>query len=187
MDPVTPQAESTKRSGWRRRVLLVLGIAAAVVVAGLALLIGGGLALERIDAMSGGIPLPDGFPSDFPVYPGATAESTEWDSSQQQGRILWLSTHSKAQIVEYYNKQLAQGDWEDRPADATTTDPRILFRRKSQPTYGGTLTIHRNPFNGVTRVSVEMAAQYWKAPVACLCPSRENKSAPHRGDGTPTI
>jgi hypothetical protein len=164
MDPVTIQAGSTRRSGWRRRALLVLAIGAGVVVSGFALLVGGGLALERIDAMSGGIPLPDGFPSDFPLYPGASAENTAWDSSQQAGEVLWLSTDSTAQLVEYYNKQLAQGDWENRPADPKATDPQILFRRKSQPADGGTLTIHRNPLNGVTRVSVEMSSHYWKVP-----------------------
>jgi len=149
-----------------RHVILIAAIALGFVgFAGLILMlvIGGPSVLERIDATSGGIPAVDGFPADFPVYAGASLQSSGWDSTSSGGYAIWLSTGSKKQLVAYYNAALAQGDWQDKEADFHVARPQILFRRASQPTYGGTLSLQTNKLNGVTRISVEMSPDYWKA------------------------
>jgi len=147
-----------------RRVLLIGAIVLGVVAFGLLVAIGGPLALERIDASSGGIPSPDGFPSDFPVYANASLQISGWDSASSSGYAMWLSTGSKKQVIAYYNAALAQGDWQNRPVDPQVSKPQIPFRRASQPTYGGVLSFQTNPLNGVTRISVDMRPDYWHAP-----------------------
>jgi hypothetical protein len=146
-----------------RRTLRVVAFVAGLLSLGFLLLVGGSNALERIDAMSGGIPSPANFPADFPVYSKAALNRWTWDSTQLSGTAMWVTTDSRNQVTTYYNQALAQGDCQDRAADLNAAIPRISFKRRSQPTYGGILTIQRNWLNGVVRISVEMGAGYWKA------------------------
>jgi hypothetical protein len=141
---------------------------AAAILAGVAsvvfmLTIGYPTILERIDASSGGIPAPDGFPADFPIYANASVTISGWDSTTSGGEVVWLSTGSKKEVIAYYNHALAMGDWQSRSADPQRTQPQIPFRRASEPTYGGVITFKTNPLNGVTRIWVEMKPDYWKA------------------------
>jgi hypothetical protein len=158
------QSASSPARRVRRRVILigaiVLGVIGFVIMMGIA----GPIALERIDASSGGIPTPDGFPADFPVYANASVSISSWDSTTSGGFIVWLSTGSKKEVIAYYNDALARGDWQSRSADPQRTQPQIPFRRASEPTYGGVITFKTNSLNGVTRISVEMKPDYWKAP-----------------------
>jgi hypothetical protein len=148
-----------------RRVILIGAIVLVVVGFVIMMAIGGPIALERIDATSGGIPSPDGFPADFPVYANASLQISGWDSASSSGYLMWLSTGSKKQVIAYYNAALAQGDWQNRPADPQVSKAQIPFRRASQQTYGGVLSFQTNPLNGVTRISVDMRPDYWPAPL----------------------
>jgi hypothetical protein len=159
MSVVEPSAPARQRP---RRLILIGTIVLAFVAVVLGIVIAGPSALERIDAGSGGIPISDGFPADFPVYGSASLQSSGWDSATSSGFAEWLSTDSPKQLVAYYNAALAKGDWEDKPSDLAAAKPQILFRRSSQRTYGGTLSFQTNALNGVTRIDLEMGPNYWK-------------------------
>jgi hypothetical protein len=162
MEHPSQSASSHPRRG-SRRVLRIAALAVGLLSLVLLLFIGGSNALERIDASSGGIPAPADFPTDFPVYAAAGLQSWTWDATSSSGSAMWLSTDSKKQVVAYYNAALARGDWQDRVADVNQSIPQIQFRRRSQSTYGGVVKIQTNWLNGVTRISVEMSARYWRA------------------------
>lgn len=157
------QSRSAQPRRGSRRLIRIAVLAVGLLALLLMLFIGGSNALERIDASSGGIPAPAGFPTDFPVYAGASLQSSAWDESLSSGSAMWLSTDSKKQVIDYYNAALARGDWQDAAADVTASIPQIRFRRMSQPTYGGLLKVQTNWLNGVSRISIEMGPGYWKA------------------------
>jgi hypothetical protein len=154
-----------------RRVILIGAIVLGVVAFVLMVAIGGPIALERIDASSGGIPSPDGFPADFPVYANASLQMSDWDSTSSSGYVMWLSTGSLEQVIAYYNAALAQGDWQNRPADPHVSKAQIPFRRAGQQTYGGVLSFQTNPLNGVTRISADLSPDYWHAPLPSPTPT----------------
>jgi hypothetical protein len=157
------QSGTSQPTRGSRRVIRIVALAVGLLALVLILFVGGSNALERIDASSGGIPAPAGFPTDFPMYPDARLQSWTWDATSSSGSAMWLSTGSKKQVVAYYNAALARGDWQDRVADVNVSIPQNPFRRMSQPTYGGALKVQTNWLNGVTRIWVEMSPRYWKA------------------------
>src|SRR5947209_195284 len=97
---MNPSAQLPLKPPSRRRRLMRIGlIAIGVVLLLIAVVVGGANALERIDATSGAIPPPAGFPTDFPVYPNANLQLAAWDPSSSSGNARWLSTDSKKQVL----------------------------------------------------------------------------------------
>ena len=65
-----------------------------------------------------GTPLPEGFPKDVPIYPGAKVEhSFEF----QQGKPLFVELEADdgvAQVAEHYKTKLQENGWEMQPGAA---------------------------------------------------------------------
>ena len=106
------------------------------------------LAVLAVLALSGcyiyGKPTPANVPSDFPVYPGADPTSQIYgapplaDGSKNRSErydITWRSDDSGGKLFAFYKDGLAKGDWVEQSA----TGQLIIFTRKSNPAWGGTV------------------------------------------------
>lgn len=160
-----PVAAPRPRRSTGRRVLLIVAIATAVMLelGGIGIL--GYNALLRLDASSGsGAPLPAAFPSDFPIYHPAALELMSSDGS---GATLecdgqWLTTDSLDKILRFYEQKLKVADWEHGPVDRQSLHASMPFRRASDRSYGGVLTLGLNWLNQVGTIEVVMQPHYWK-------------------------
>jgi hypothetical protein len=83
----------------------------------------------------GGSAIPSGFPADLPVYAGATLQSS---STSPHLIASWKTSDADSKVATFYNAQLNSGDWKIQDTAGPTT---IDFTRKSDPKYGGTVTI----------------------------------------------
>lgn len=57
--------------------------------------------------------LPSGFPSDFPVYPGARLTSS-WTAGGENSKgtsVVWESSDAVSKITDYYQKELVVKGW----------------------------------------------------------------------------
>ena len=122
-------------------------------------------ALLRLDASSGsGAPLPPAFPSDFPIYHHAALELMSSDGSGATFECdgQWLTTDSLDNILRFYEQKLSVADWEHGPVDRQSLHARMPFRRASDRSYGGVLTLGLNWVNQVVPIEVVMQPHYWK-------------------------
>lgn len=57
--------------------------------------------------------LPDGFPSDFPIYPGAKLTSS-WTTASEDSKgvsVVWETTDSVTQVKSFYKDKLTASGW----------------------------------------------------------------------------
>lgn len=57
--------------------------------------------------------LPDGYPSDLPIYPGAKLTSS-WSTSDDDSKgmsLIWGTNDSIGQVADYYKKELEAKGW----------------------------------------------------------------------------
>jgi hypothetical protein len=95
---------------------------------------------EKIHVASGekGVALPDDFPKDVPVYPGATIN---FSSKTREGMLLMLkSTESPEKIKQYYEKETKQQGWEENENTVAMDKITILGFKKGDRTL--TVTIN---------------------------------------------
>jgi len=124
--------------------------AALIVAAGLGLLAVSGCnpAAHQLPGM--GTPEPASVPADFPVYPAAVATNQSYGRLPSPGAtskdrrefddITWATDDSGAKTFAFYKAGLAKGDWVEQSAVADSKGGGlIIFTRKSNPSYGGTI------------------------------------------------
>lgn len=61
------------------------------------------------------LPLPQGFPNDLPIYPGATVIATAWFRSGEETTsylLRLLTTDFEEQVIDFYRQRLETGGWE---------------------------------------------------------------------------
>lgn len=63
----------------------------------------------RIAGAEGGVPLPDGFPKDVPVYPGATPTVTS--TTGDVTNVVLKTADSAAKTSAFYKEKLAAAGW----------------------------------------------------------------------------
>jgi hypothetical protein len=107
------------------------------------------------------VPMPAGFPSDFPIYAGARLTqagnftsygSTSWGMG-------WQTIDSPSKVQQFYVGKLDSGDWRvvSHSGTATaTTSYSATFRRKSDGRTNGTLGVAFS--GGVTKISLVLTS-----------------------------
>ncbi len=93
--------------------------------------------------------IPDSFPKDFPIYPGATV------SSSQTGSGFWLTLLSSDEVVKistYYQGALAANAWS--AIGATTSASNATSWAISKANLSGYLTIERGQNEKQTSILV---------------------------------
>jgi len=55
--------------------------------------------------------VPEGYPKDLPIYPGATVTRMQTGSTQHLIELMLASPDSAAKIVEFYKQRLASNGW----------------------------------------------------------------------------
>jgi len=75
--------------------------------------------------------LPDGFPSDFPIYPGAKLTSS-WTTTGEDSKgisVVWETTDSVTQVKLFYKDKLTAGGWKIDNELAQETMQTISFEK----------------------------------------------------------
>ena len=88
-----------------------------------------------------GVPLPSGFPSDFPAYSGGTVSAA---SSPKSGEfdVTWSTSDQGGKLFAYYQAQLATGDWAVQGIAGDSAKGGLIdFSRKSNSSFGGTILL----------------------------------------------
>jgi hypothetical protein len=102
------------------------------------------------------VPMPDGFPADVPVYPGArltaaagfpSTESTAWG-------MEWETLDAVTRVLGFYQQKMNQGDWTMKVSSSSQTVFHATFTRKSNPGVGGSLVANYN--GGVTKIDLSL-------------------------------
>ncbi len=105
------------------------------------------------------VPMPDGFPSDVPIYTKArlTAGASFNSTGQVAWGMEWQTLDTVVKVKAFYADKLSQGDWTISFTNTTTTATfSATFARKSDPRVQGTLKADRS--SGVTRILMSLAA-----------------------------
>lgn len=66
--------------------------------------------------------LPEGFPSDFPLYPGTTLSSS-WTAKGQSSNgisLIWETDDSSEKVLEFYKRELEAKGWKITSAFSAT-------------------------------------------------------------------
>ncbi len=100
------------------------------------------------------VPMPSGFPSDVPVYPGSrlTAGATFSSSGQATWGMEWETLDSVAKVQAFYSSKFNQGDWTVSFSGTSNGSFSAVFARKSNAKYGG--LVGAGSANGVTTITL---------------------------------
>lgn len=101
--------------------------------------------------------LPDQFPSDFPVYPGATiANSWSASGNDTQGvSVVWETDASIKDVSDFYNEKLSTGGWKVSGTFANDSSTTISFEKD---TTNGFVGITKGE-DGKTAISVSLGVK----------------------------
>jgi hypothetical protein len=104
------------------------------------------------------VAMPDGFPADFPIYPGAklTAAAKFTSSSQTTFGMNWETPDATEKVQAFYVAKLNQGDWNFVLKDSSNIRFSGTFSRKSNPKSGG--AIGAEGTSGVAKISVSLVS-----------------------------
>ena len=111
------------------------------------------------DKLGAAVPMPIGFPSDFPTYPGArltVAGQFTPDGTISWG-LVWQTLDGPSKVQTFYIAKLKVGDWTLLTHTGTVnTSFSATFRRKSNSLVRGTLGVTASA--GVTKISLVLTA-----------------------------
>jgi hypothetical protein len=98
------------------------------------------------------VAMPKGFPSDFPVYPGArlTVANQATLNGQTTWGMEWETVDNIAAVQAFYSSKLNQGDWTLSFGSAGNGGYSAIFTRKSNAKDAGLLTVE--PESGITHI-----------------------------------
>jgi len=104
--------------------------------------------------------MPAGFPSDFPIYPGArlTQAGKFASNGATSWGMGWQTLDSPGRVQQFYAGRLASGDWTlvAHSGNVTaTTSYSAKFRRKSDARTSGTLGVAFT--GGVAKISLVLS------------------------------
>lgn len=117
-----------------------LGLVAVVVLLGPAC---GAATPSTTTPTPSAVAMPAGFPSDFPVYPGAhlTHASQVTANGQTSWGVEWETLDSAAAVQTFYMRKLNQGDWTLPYSSTANGAYSAIFTRKSNSKDAGLLTV----------------------------------------------
>lgn len=100
--------------------------------------------------------MPTGFPSEFPIYPGArlTAAAAFPDKGQTKWGVEWETLDAIAKVQAFYSGKLSQGDWNSQFTAGNETFT-ATFNRKSTSKFAGVLGADGS--SGVTKISMYLS------------------------------
>jgi hypothetical protein len=89
------------------------------------------------------VAMPNGFPSDFPIYPGArlTHASQFTSNGQTSWGMEWETLDNAAAVQSFYMSKLNQGDWTLSFSGSGNGSYSAIFTRKSNQKDAGLLTV----------------------------------------------
>jgi hypothetical protein len=98
------------------------------------------------------VAVPNGFPSDFPVYPRARLVRANQATANGQTTwgMEWETLDNLTAVQSFYMSKLNQGDWTLSFGGASNGGYSAIFTRKSNPKDAGLLTVE--PESGITHV-----------------------------------
>src|SRR5216684_4354821 len=100
------------------------------------------------------VAMPNGFPSDFPVYPGSrlTHTSHVTTNGQTSWGMEWETLDGAAAVQTFYMSKLNQGDWTLPYSSSENGAYSAIFTRKSNSKDAGLLTVEIE--SNVTRITL---------------------------------
>ncbi len=100
------------------------------------------------------VAMPNGFPSDFPVYPGSrlTQASQVTANGQTSWGMEWETLDTAAAVQTFYMSKLNQGDWTLPYSSSANGAYSAIFTRKSNSKDAGLLTVEVE--SNVTRITL---------------------------------
>jgi hypothetical protein len=100
---------------------------------------------------------PDGFPSDFPQYPGGTVDSGLKSTTDGQDAFTVIVTTPDAakDVYDWYTAELEKGGWKiDQSMDGTNSDPAFASISVSKGDQKGGVTISRDTDKNITSIMI---------------------------------
>jgi hypothetical protein len=97
-----------------------------------------------------GTPEAANLPADFPAYPGALAQTMIYgyppkaDGSKdrrERDDVTWATDDGGDKTFAFYTDGLARGDWVEQSAVDNGHGGLIVFNRKSDPSFGGSILL----------------------------------------------
>jgi hypothetical protein len=103
-------------------------------------------------------PMPNGFPADVPIYPGArlTAGATFSANGQTTWGMEWETLDGVDKVQAFYSSKLSQGDWSIQFSGSANGSFSAIFNRKSKTSSAGILGADGS--SGVTKISLSFAS-----------------------------
>jgi hypothetical protein len=104
------------------------------------------------------VAMPDGFPADVPIYPGArlTAAAKFTSGAQTTWGMNWETLDSVDKVQAFYSTKLSQGDWSVQFKGSSSASFAATFSRKSNPKSSG--IIGADGRSGVTKISLSLVS-----------------------------
>ena len=107
--------------------------------------------------------MPAGFPTDFPIYPGArlTQAGNFASNGKASWGMGWQTLDSPSKVQQFYVGKLDSGDWRvvSHSGTATaTTSYSATLRRRSDGRTTGTLGVAFS--GGVTKISLVLTTPF---------------------------
>ncbi len=104
------------------------------------------------------VPVPQGFPSDIPIYKKArlTAGASFTSNGQVAWGMEWETLDSFAAVQAFYVKQFSQGDWSLTISSNAAGAFAATISRKSNPHVTGTLAIDKD--RGLTKILLSLVS-----------------------------
>jgi hypothetical protein len=100
--------------------------------------------------------MPNGFPSDFPVYPGArlTAAKQVLANGQTTWGVVWETLDGVDRVQIFYTRKLNEGDWTLTYNGSTGGTFSAIVSRKSNQKDAGILTVESE--SNVTHIALAL-------------------------------
>ena len=104
------------------------------------------------------VPMPAGFPSDVPIYPGArlTAGAAFTAGGQTTWGMEWETLDGVDKVQAFYSSKLSQGDWAITFSGNASGSFSAIFNRKSNSKSAGILGADGS--SGVTKISLSLSS-----------------------------
>ena len=101
--------------------------------------------------------MPNGFPADVPIYPGArlTAGAAYTANGQTTWGMEWETLDTVDKIQAFYSSKLSQGDWNISFSGTASGAFSAVFNRKSNSKFAGLLAVDVSA--GVTKITLSLA------------------------------
>jgi len=106
----------------------------------------------------GGNTVPDSFPKDFPIYPGANVTSSASNTGEDKKDGFWLTlttADSPDKVNEYYKDELSKNGW---TIESTFTANGMTSQAVKKGTISGSLSTGKTSTDAETQIVIVLGA-----------------------------